>query len=95
MKISEFFLSKDSIQLDKKTLVTLRWIALAGQYLTINIVSFILKFQLPFFLCSLVIFVGVISNFYLQFIFKKNEFEVNLEQSASNRFGRKSRFQNY
>jgi len=73
MKISEFFLSKDSIQLDKKTLVTLRWIALTGQYLTINIVYFIFKFQLPFFFCSLVIFAGVISNFYLQFIFKKNQ----------------------
>ena len=30
MKFSEFFTSKDNIQLDKKTLVTLRWLALAG-----------------------------------------------------------------
>ena len=40
MKFSEVFTSKDNIQLDKKTLVTLRWIALVGQYLTINIVHF-------------------------------------------------------
>ena len=73
MKFSEFFTSKDNIQLDKRTLVTLRWIALVGQYLTINIVNFVFKFELPFFFCSLVIFIGVITNFYLQFIFKKNQ----------------------
>ena len=73
MKFSEFFLSKDNIQLDRKTLVNLRWIALIGQYITINIVNFIFKFELPFFACSLAIFVGVVSNFYLQFVFKKNQ----------------------
>jgi len=73
MKFSEFFVSKDNIQLDKKTLVTLRWIALVGQYLTINIVNFFFKFELPFFYCSITILVGVITNFYLQFIFKKNQ----------------------
>jgi len=73
MKFSEVFTSKDNIQLDKKTLVILRWIALVGQYLTINIVNFIFKYELPFFYCSLVIFIGVITNFYLQFLFKKNQ----------------------
>jgi len=72
MKFSEVFTSKDNIHLDKKTLVILRWIALVGQYLTINIVNFIFKFELPFFYCSLVIFIGVVTNFYLQFVFKKN-----------------------
>ena len=73
MKFSEVFTSKDNIQLDKKTLVILRWIALVGQYLTINIDNFVFKFELPFFYCSLVIFIGVITNFYLQFVFKKNQ----------------------
>ena len=73
MKFSEFFTSKDNIQLDKRTLVTLRWIALVGQYITINIVNFVFEFELPFVFCSLVIFIGVITNFYLQFIFKKNQ----------------------
>ena len=73
MKFSEFFKSKDNIQLYRKTLVILRWIALVGQYITINIVNFLFKFELPFFYCSLVIFIGVITNFYLQFIFKKNQ----------------------
>ena len=73
MKFSEFFTSKDNIQLDKKTLVILRWIALVGQYFTISIVYFIFKFELPFFYCSLIIFVGVLTNLYLQFKFKKNQ----------------------
>ena len=73
MKFSDFFTSKDSIQLDKKTLVVLRWIAIIGQYLTISIVFFIFRFELPFFYCSLVILIGVLTNFYLQFKFKKNQ----------------------
>jgi len=73
MRFSEFFTSKDNIQLDKKTLVVLRWIALVGQYLTISIVYFIFKFELPFFYTSLIIFIGVVTNLYLQFKFKKNQ----------------------
>ena len=73
MKFSEFFTSKDNIQLDKKTLVILRWIALVGQYLTISIVHFIFKFELHFFYCSLIIFVGVLTNLYLHFKFNKNQ----------------------
>ncbi len=73
MNFSDFFTSKDNIQLDKKTLVSLRWIAITGQFATICIVDFYLKFDLPFFLCSLIIFFGVLNNFYLQFTFKKNQ----------------------
>jgi len=63
MKFSDFFTSKDNIQLDKKTLVILRWIAIVGQYLTISIVYFVLKFELPFFYCSIIIFIGILTNF--------------------------------
>tara|TARA_Y100000590_G_scaffold293160_1_gene330168 strand:- start:1571 stop:2857 length:1287 start_codon:yes stop_codon:yes gene_type:complete len=73
MKFSDFFTSKDNIQLDKKTLVFLRWIALVGQYLTISIVYFIFKFELPFLYCSIVITLGILTNLYLQFKFKKNQ----------------------
>jgi len=73
MKFSEVFTSKDNIQLDKKTLVILRWIALIGQYLTISIVYFVLKFELLFFYCSAVILIGVLTNFFLQFKFHKNQ----------------------
>ena len=73
MKFSEFFTSKDSTQLDKKTLVVLRWIAIVGQYFTIVIVHFLFKFELPFFYCSIVILIGILTNLYLQFRFKKNQ----------------------
>jgi len=73
MKFSEFFTSKDNIHLDKKTLVILRWIAIVGQYLTISVVYFFFKFELPFFYCTVVIFIGILSNIFLQFKFKKNQ----------------------
>ena len=73
MKFSEVFTSKDNIQLDKRTLVILRWIAIVGQYITISIVYFYLKFELPFFHCSIVILIGALTNFYLQFQFNKNQ----------------------
>ena len=73
MKFSEVFTSKDNIQLDKRTLVILRWIAIVGQYITISIVYFYLKFELPFFHCSIVILIGTLTNFYLQFKFNKNQ----------------------
>jgi len=73
MKFSEVFTSKDNIQLDKRTLVILRWIAIVGQYVTISIVYFYLKFDLPFFHCSIVILIGALTNFYLQFQFNKNQ----------------------
>ena len=62
MKFSDVFTSKDNIQLDKKTLVFLRWIALIGQYLTISIVYFIFKFELPFLYCSIIITLGILTN---------------------------------
>ena len=73
MKFSEVFTSKDNIQLDKKTLVILRWIAIIGQYISISIVYFILNFELPFFYCSTIIMLGVITNIYLQLIVKENQ----------------------
>jgi two-component system sensor histidine kinase RegB len=65
-------LSEDNIQLDKKTLVILRWIAIVGQFLTINFVYFILNFNFPFFYCLLIIFFGTLTNIFLQFKTKQN-----------------------
>ena len=73
MKFSDFFKSKDTIQLDKKTLVTLRWLALVGQFATISIVYFVFEFKFPFYLCLVAIFIGATTNIYLQFYFKENQ----------------------
>ena len=81
MKFSDVFTSKDNIKLDKKTLVTLRWIAIIGQYLSISIVYFFLNFELPFFYCSTIILLGVITNLYLQFLEKENQLS-NIKSSS-------------
>ena len=67
MKFSEVFRSKNNIKLDKKTLVILRWIAIVGQFITLSIVFFLLKFDFPFFYCLVIIFLGIGTNVYLQF----------------------------
>ena len=72
MKLLEIFKSADDIKLDKNTLVILRWIAIVGQFMTINVVYFILKFNFPYFYCCLIIFFGVLTNIFLHLIEKKN-----------------------
>ena len=72
MKLLEAFKSTDNIQLDKKTLVILRWIAIIGQFVTINFVYFILDFNFPFFYCCLIILFGVLTNVFLQFKIREN-----------------------
>ena len=81
MKFSDVFTSKNNIQLDKKTLVVLRWIAIIGQYISISIVFFVFNFELPFFYCSLIVLLGAITNFYLQFIEKENQLS-NIKSSS-------------
>ena len=49
MKLLELLKSEENIQLDKKTLVILRWIAIIGQFITINFVYIVLNFDFPFF----------------------------------------------
>jgi len=73
MKFSDFFISKDHTQLDKKTLVILRWMAIVGQYITISTVYFVFDFNFPFYFCTGAILVGAITNFYLQFYIKENQ----------------------
>jgi len=73
MNFSELFKSKDKIQLDKKTLVVLRWLELIGQYITISLVFFLFNFELPFFYCSIIILFGISTNIYLQLKIKENQ----------------------
>jgi two-component system, sensor histidine kinase RegB len=73
MKFSEVFTSKDNIQLDKNTLVTLRWLALTGQLLTVCFVFFVLNFKILFYYCFIIILLGSLTNLYLQFKIKVNQ----------------------
>ena len=73
MKLLEIFKSTDNIQLDKKTLLILRWIAIVGQIVTINLVYFIFDFKFDFILANLIIFIGILSNLYLIYINQKTQ----------------------
>ena len=81
MNFSDFFISKDHVKLDKKTLLILRWLALIGQLFTINYVFFIFNFNFPFFYCLVIIIFGIASNLYLQFKIKNNQLS-NLTSTA-------------
>ncbi len=70
MNFSTLFRLEENLQLDKKTLVHLRWIAIVGQFIAINVVFFILELEFPILISYLVIIFGLITNLYLQFTVK-------------------------
>jgi len=57
----------------KSTYITLRWIGIIGQLISVNFVYFFLKFEFDFFTSNIIIFFGVLSNLYLIFIYKKTQ----------------------
>ena len=57
----------------KSTYITLRWIGIIGQLISVNFVYFFLNFNFDFITCNLVIFLGILSNLYLIFIYKKTQ----------------------
>ena len=67
MDFATIFRLQENLNLDKKTLVFLRWIAIFGQLFSVNLVYFYLDLNFPVLLCHLVIFVGLFTNIYLQF----------------------------
>ena len=67
MDFSTLFRLEENLNLDKKTLVFLRWIALLGQLFSVNLVYFYLNLNFPVLLCHIVIFLGLLTNIYLQF----------------------------
>ena len=72
MKISDLFRFEENLQLEKKTLVFLRWIAIIGQLIAILSVYFIFRFKFPAAVCLLIVFLGTLTNLYLQLWVKKN-----------------------
>ena len=73
MNFSTLFRIEENLQLDKKTLVNLRWIAITGQIIAINFVHFFLKLDLPYIETHIIIFIGLITNIVLQFNIKTNQ----------------------
>ncbi|MDA1197477.1 MAG: ActS/PrrB/RegB family redox-sensitive histidine kinase [Proteobacteria bacterium] len=73
MNFSTIFRIGENLHLDKKTLVNLRWIAIIGQFITINLVYFYFKLNLPIIAAHLIIFLGITTNLILQFKIKDNQ----------------------
>ena len=69
----EFSTNSKSSYLNKATYVNLRWIGIIGQFITINSVAFIFKFEFNFILANVVVLLGVLSNIFLFYFFKKNQ----------------------
>ena len=70
MNFSTLFRLEENLHLDKKTLVILRWIAIFGQLIAVNIVYNYLDLRFPIIECHIVIFTGLITNLFLQFRIK-------------------------
>ena len=67
MDFATIFRLEENLNLDKKTLVFLRWIAIFGQLFSVNLVYFFLDLNFPIMLCHIIILIGLITNIYLQF----------------------------
>ena len=59
--------------LKKSTYITLRWIGILGQLISIQLVYFFFKFDFNFLLSNIIVFFGALSNFYLIYFYKKTQ----------------------
>ena len=67
----EFSKASEIYSLNKATYINLRWIGIIGQFTTINFVKFIFGFDFYYITANLIIFIGVISNIFLIYYYKK------------------------
>ena len=73
MNLSILFRLEENLHLDKKTLVILRWIAITGQFIAINLVYNYLNLDFPIIQSHIIIFLGLLTNLYLQFKIRANQ----------------------
>ena len=73
MDLATLFRTKENLNLDKNTLTILRYIAIFGQFIAINIVFYFLELEFPIIKSYVVIFIGLLTNIYLQFRVKVNQ----------------------
>ena len=73
MDLSTLFRTKENLNLDKNTLTILRYIAIFGQFIAINIVFFYLDLKFPIKESYIIIFIGLLTNLFLQFKIKVNQ----------------------
>ena len=69
----KFFETSKYHSLKKSTYITLRWIGIIGQLVAVNFVYFFLNSNFDFLTSNLIIFLGILSNIYLIYIYKKTQ----------------------
>ena len=69
----KFFETSKYYSLKKSTYIILRWIAIIGQLISVNLVYFYFDFKFDFISCNLIIFFGILSNIYLIYIYPKTQ----------------------
>ena len=64
----KFFETSKYFSLKKSTYINLRWIAIIGQLITVNLIYFVFDFRFNLILTNSTILIGVLSNLYLIYI---------------------------
>ncbi|MDB9826716.1 ActS/PrrB/RegB family redox-sensitive histidine kinase [Candidatus Pelagibacter sp.] len=69
----KFFETSKYFSLKKSTYINLRWIAIIGQLITINLIYFVFDFKFNLILENSIILIGVLSNLYLIYVDKNTQ----------------------
>jgi two-component system, sensor histidine kinase RegB len=69
----KFFETSKYFSLKKSTYINLRWIAIIGQLITINLIYFVFDFKFNLILENSIILIGVLSNLHLIYINKNTQ----------------------
>jgi two-component system sensor histidine kinase RegB len=69
----EFFETSKYFLLKKSTYINLRWIAIIGQFITVNTIYFVFNFNFNLIFENLIILIGLLSNLYLIYINKNTQ----------------------
>ena len=69
----KFFETSKYYSLKKSTYISLRWIGIIGQLISIYLVYFYLNFSFNFIYSNIVIIIGILSNLYLTYVYKKTQ----------------------
>ena len=69
----KFFETSKQYSFKKSIYINLRWIGILGQLIAVHFVYLILNFNFDFILSNLIILLGILSNLYLTFVYKKTQ----------------------
>ncbi len=69
----KFFETSKQYSFKKSTYINLRWIGIIGQLFSVNFVYLVLNFKFDYILSNLIILLGILSNFYLIYVYKKTQ----------------------